>query len=142
VIKAYLDGSLSEGLVGLVAYVAPERLWARLEREFNGLLDHLRMDHVHMRDLSQRRNSSKDKDPAQAENAAADIVAYPSGLNEWSFRRYSWVVRETDYERAVTGRLQTMTIHAICVDHCTGRLFHPRFRKPNDSERNIEIYFD
>jgi hypothetical protein len=146
VVKSYLDVSYSDGLIGLAAYVSTAGQWGQLEQHWAGMLDHHRMPlGIHMRDLYQRRKEYAGKDLAQALHVAGDFVAYLAGVNEWAFRRYSCIVNAADYARAqsVCPELQNKAVHAFCVDHCTGRIFRPRFREEHDAtERNIEILFD
>ena len=149
VIHAYLDGSASDGIVGLAAYVASEADWEDFERDWRERLNSQRMDFVHVKDLSQRQESFSGKDSMQAHHAAGVFVSYLAGLPERSFRRYSCAIRKSDYERASEDvpRLSAKPLHAICVDHCTGRLFRPHFwderdRAAGDTYQNIEIYFD
>ena len=87
--------------------------------EWSGILAHDGMTRgIHMRDLYGRRDEFAGKDHTQAQNAAADVVAYLEGLNEWRFRRYSCVVRAADYERARlnSARLKDKTVHAFGVN--------------------------
>jgi hypothetical protein len=144
VIKAYLDGTLADGVVGLASFVASEKLWASFERGWRELLVSLRMPYVHMSDLSERRTAFKGKDPTQAENAARDIVSHLASLNSELFRRYSCVIRSEDFNLAASliPRLRNESVYGICVNHCTGRLFTPRYHDEGDPERNIEIRFD
>jgi hypothetical protein len=74
VIRAYLDGSASHGVIGLAAYVATVTDWDEFEKQWQGILDHHSIPGVHLSDVYERRDARafKGKTKEQAVNAVAD----------------------------------------------------------------------
>jgi uncharacterized protein YlaI len=146
VFKTYLDGSWSDGCIGLASWIATEREWDRFEREWHDTVyvGQRMPDGIHMRHFSQLVKTFAGKDRVQAEHAVSVAVNYLAGLHDWMYRRYSCVVKEDDYVRAQAQcpRLANKPIHAFLVNHCTGRIFTPRFQETGDPEANIHIIFD
>ena len=145
VIHGYCDGSNSDGLIGLGAYVAPTVFWGQFEAAWPTVLAG-RVPGVHMKDLYRRTDprafAGVSQDVATA--VVDDCVTYLSGLSMFAFRRYSCVVRLADFEAAQKQApgLAGKTAQDICVDACTGRIFRPHLQEPGDPERNIVLFFD